>query len=168
MSTQEERLLAGRQVFIRAIQAEVAAVDKDARERLEHRIGVDEKVAAELADGTRIGSVKRTKVSKTAKVTDYAALLAWVKQHRPDEVVVKESVSDAFVSWAKTSAKKHGAAVVEATGEVVPGVELSEGSASYVPEFDEDMLPLLRARYAELVSKGYLSLPSADQAEAAS
>jgi hypothetical protein len=168
LSTREERLLAGRQVFIRAIQAEIAGVDKDARHRLEHLIGVDEKVAAELADGTRIGAVKRTKVSQSARVTDMPALLAWVKEHRPDEVVTTETVSDAFVAWAKSSAKKHGAPVIEATGEVVPGVEIVEGSASYIPELDDAALPMLRARYAELVSKGYLALPGADQDEAAS
>jgi len=168
MSTHEERLLAGRQVFIRAIQAEITAVDKDARERLEHLIGVDEKVAAELADGTRIGAVKRTKVSMSARVTDMPALLAWVKEHRPDEVVTTEAVSDAFVKWAKDSTRKHGAPVIEATGEVVPGVELVAGSASYVPELDEGVLPLLRARYAELVAKGYLALSSAEHDREAS
>lgn len=162
MSTKDERILAGRQVFIRAIQAEIAGVDKDARRRLEPMIGVDEKVAAELADGTRIGAVKRTKVSRSPQVTDTAALLAWVKEHRPDELVVTELVSDAFVKWAKDSARQHGKAVLP-TGEIVPGVEMVSGSASYVPELDDEALPLLRARYAELVAKGYLALPAADE-----
>lgn len=160
MSTREERLLAGRQVFAKVIAADVKAHGDEVRERLEPLIDTDGSIAAELPDGTRIGSVKRSKPRRTPAVTDDAAVLAWVKENRPEEIV--ESVNPAFLDYLKAQAKKHGEAVYEPTGEIVPGVEMVTGSASYLPQADEAMVPVVRAAFAQLIGHGFLALPSGD------
>jgi hypothetical protein len=157
MSTREERLLAGRQVFAKVIQADVKAAFDDTRDQLEPLIDPDEGVAAELPDGTRIGTVKRSKPKVEAVVTDAAALLAWVKTNRPEEIV--ETVRDAFVAYLKAQARKHGEPVYEATGEIVPGIELRTGGSSYLPQPDPAMVEVVRAKFAELIGHGLLALP---------
>lgn len=160
MSTAEDRLLAGRQVFTKVIQSDVKAAFDTTRDLLEPRLDADEGVAAELPDGTRIGTVKRSKVKKAPTVTDPAAVLAWVAKHRPEELV--ESVNPAFIEYLKGQVRKHGAAVYEATGEIVPGVELVEGQPSYLPQPDPAMVPVIRAKFAELIGNGLLELPAAE------
>lgn len=158
MSTQEDRQLAGRQVFVRVVLDDVKRADVAARAELESRIAADEGVAAELPDGTRIGTVKRSKVKQSAVVTDPAALLAWVKKNRPEEIV--ESVNPAFVRWVQDSAKKNGEPITP-NGEVIPGVEVIAGSPSYLPQVDPAAVPVIRARLAELLGNGLLALPEA-------
>lgn len=157
MSTHEDRLLAGRQVFLKVIQADAKAAFDETRQALEPRLDADEAVAAELPDGTRIGTVKRSKTRRAPAVTDEAALLAWVRHHRPEELV--ESVRPAFVDYLKAQARRYGAAVYEATGEIVPGVEMCDGGASYLPQPDPTTVPTVRAKFAELVGGGMLALP---------
>lgn len=167
MSTEAEKLLSGRMLVAKVFQDEVNAAVADTRRRLEPLIDADDAIPGVLPDGTRIGTTKRSKAPKKPTVTDMAAVLAWVKQHRPEEVVVSESVSPAFLSYLMAQTKKHGAAVYEATGEVVPGVEMRTGSPSFLPQLDEEVVPLVRARLAEFVSKGFIALPSPDtEAEA--
>lgn len=160
MSTREDRLLAGRQVFTKVIQSDVKAAFDATREQLEPMLAADEGVAAELPDGTRIGTVKRSKAKRSAVVTDPAALLAWVLEHRPEELV--QSVNPAFVAYLMAQVRKHGAAVYEATGEIVPGVEWQTGAPSYLPQPDPDMVPMIRAKFAELIGKGLLELPMSE------
>jgi hypothetical protein len=164
MSTPEDKLLAGKQVFVKVIQADVKAVFDKTREALEPRIEADESVAALLPDGTRIGSVKRSKAKRTPVVTDEAAVLAWVRENRPEEIV--ESVRPAFLDYLKGQARKHGEAVYEATGEIVPGVEMRVGAPSYLPQPDPAMVPAIRAKFAELIGGGLLALPSGDEGAA--
>lgn len=157
MSTREERLLAGRQVFAKVIQADVKAAFDDTRERLEPLVDADGGIAAELPDGTRIGTVKRSKPKRSPAVVDEAALLAWVKVNRPEEIV--EVVAAAFVDYLKCQARKYGVAVYEPTGEIVPGIEMRVGESSYLPQPDPDMVAVVRAKFAELIGRGLLALP---------
>jgi hypothetical protein len=162
VSTPEDKLLAGKQVFVKVVQNDVKAVFDETRAALEPRLDADESVAALLPDGTRIGSVKRSKAKRTPVVTDEAAVLAWVRENRPEEIV--ESVRPAFVEYLKGQARKHGEAVYEATGEIVPGVEMREGAPSYLPQPDPAMVPVIRQKLAELIGGGLLALPGAEPA----
>lgn len=157
MSTREDRLLAGRQVFTKVIQSDVKAAFDKTREQLEPLLGADEAIAAELPDGSRIGTVKRSKVKKSPAVTDEQALFAWVAEHRPEEIV--QSVNPAFVEFLKGQVRKHGAAVDPSTGEIIPGVEMRECAPSYLPQPDPAMVPVVRAKFAELIGHGLLELP---------
>lgn len=158
MSTAQDRLLAGRQVFTKVIQADVKAAFDQTRRLLEPLLGADEAIAAELPDGTRVGTVKRSKARKMPAVTDERALLAWVTEHRPDELV--QSVNPAYVEYLKSQVREHGHAFDVTTGEIIPGVEMREGSPSYLPQPDPVMVPVLRARLAELIGHGLLALPA--------
>jgi len=168
MSTAEEKLPSGRMLVTKGFQDQVAAAYKDTRDRIEPLIDADDAIPGVLPDGTRIGTTKRSKAPRKPTVTDMAAVLAWVKEHRPEEVQVSESVTPAFISYLLEQTKKHGAPVYEATGEIVPGIEMRTGNPSFLPQVDDDLVPLIKARLAEFVSKGYLALPSVDQDEAAS
>jgi hypothetical protein len=159
MSSREDRLLAGRQVFTKVIQSDVKAAFDTTRERLEPLLDADEGIAAELPDGTRIGTVKRSKVKKSPAVVDDEALLAWVTKHRPDELV--KSVNPAFLEHLKAQVRKHGHAFDPTTGEIIPGVEMREAAPSYLPQPDPQMVPVVRAKFAELIGNGLLELGEA-------
>jgi hypothetical protein len=160
MSSAEDRLLAGRQVFTKVIQDDVKRAFAATRDELEPRLAADEGIAAELPDGTRIGTVKRSKPRRAPTVTDEAALLAWVAEHRPDEIV--RSVNPAFVDACKAQIRRHGHAFDPDTGEIIPGIEMLDGAPSYLPQPDPEMVPVVRARFAELLGHGLLQLPSAE------
>lgn len=163
MSTKEDRLLAGRQLFIRAVLDDARRADAEAREVVEPRLEPGETIAGELPDGTRIGTVRRNRASRRPVVTDARALLDWVAEHRPDEVV--RSVRSSFVTALERSCREHGVPVDKTTGEVIPGMEMAAGSASYKPTVDEAVVPMLRAKYAELIAAGLLALPGASPVE---
>jgi hypothetical protein len=161
VSTREERLLAGRAIFAKVIGDEVKKDISKTRGQLEPAIAPDEGVAAELPDGTRIGTVKKSKPAKTACVTDYEALLTWVKQHRPGELV--QSVNPAFVDALKDRAREHGAPVL-ADGTVVPGIELVDGTSSYLPQVDKAMVPMIQQVFTQFLTDGPRALPGSNGA----
>jgi hypothetical protein len=77
---------------------------------------------AAYASEKRIGAVTMSDPKPAFKVTDGAAFRAWVKEHRPDEIVTTEAVRSSFER-----------AILEvgcdaATGEAIPGVELVDGT----------------------------------------
>lgn len=161
MSTREERLLAGRAIFAKVIGDEVRKDISKTRDHLEPAIAPDEGVAAELPDGTRIGTVKKSKTAKTAYVTDYEALLDWVKQHRPEELV--QSVNPAFVDALKDTARKYGQAVLT-DGTAVPGIELVDGTSSYLPQVDKSMVPLIQQVFTQFLAEATRALPNTNGA----
>ncbi|MDP9143664.1 MAG: hypothetical protein M3N43_03045 [Actinomycetota bacterium] len=165
MNPNDDREMAGRAVVARWMSDEIRGLVSGVRENLEPRLEPGERMRAQLPDGTVIGAVTIGKAAETAAVTDERALLAWVKEHRPTEVV--ESVNPAYVEVLKRQAKAHGFAHTE-DGEVIPGVELRTGSASYRPMVDKDAVPLLRSKLAELIAGGLLELPAGDEERRAS
>ncbi len=160
MSVPEQQITAGRQVVAHILGKEVAELTKQIRAVLEDKIEPDTAVAAKLPDGTRIGKVLRTRAATTTRVRDEAALLAWVKAHRPAEIV--ESVNPAYVRALLDQAKRHGHAFDTETGEVIPGIEQAEGSAAYRPTPSREARAIVLGRLAQLVQDGTLALPSGD------
>jgi hypothetical protein len=155
-----KRLLAGRQIVARLLADEVAALVADNRHDLESQMLPRESVIATLPDGTIIGQVGRSRPAKSAKVTDEAALLAWVEENRPDEVVVTRTVRSSFVDALKAQAKKHDHAFDVETGEVIPGIESVEGTSSYSPKPDEGARDIVMPRLLDLLAEGLMpSLP---------
>jgi hypothetical protein len=75
-------------------------------------------------DGVKLAAISKAKGRTTATV-DESALLAWVKANRPDQI--REVVEPAYINALKKLAEEHGAAVDEATGEVIPGIEVETG-----------------------------------------
>lgn len=160
MSTREDRLLAGKQLFAKVLQSDVKILFDRTKAELEDRLAADESVAGELPDGTRIGSVKRSKPRKTASVTDEQALLAWVAENRPGELV--HSINPAYLNGLKAQVKNHGHAFDPVSGEIIPGIEMVESGPSFLPQIDEDQVPLIRRTLADLITGGLLELPAAD------
>ncbi len=163
MNIDDDRIHAGRAVTAKWLSDEIRALTAGAREILEPRLEPGERVRAQLPDGTTIGSVTIGKAAESATVTDARALLAWVKAHAPTEIV--ESVNPAYVDLLKRRCKTAGYAHDD-QGEIVPGIELRVGTASYRPMVDPDAVPLLRAKLADLISGGLLELPAGEQRRA--
>jgi phage host-nuclease inhibitor protein Gam len=159
--TTAKRLLAGRQIVAKLLAEEIAGVAKGNRDDLEPQMLPRESIVATLPDGTVIGEVKRAKAPKSAQVTDEEALLAWVAEHRPDEIVVKRSVRSSYVDALKAQAKKDGWAYDPATMEIIPGIEVVEGTSSYRPTPDEDARDIVMPRLFDLLAGGLLPQLSA-------
>lgn len=153
------RINAGRAVVGKWLSDEVRALVQASRDVVEPALEPGERVTAQLPDGTVIGSVTRGKPAESATVTDERALLAWVKEHAPSELVT--SVNPAFVELLKKRCKTAGYAHDD-RGEIVPGIELRTGSASYRPTVAPEAVPTLRSRLADLVAGGLLELPAPD------
>jgi hypothetical protein len=160
VSTAEERKLAGRAVFAKIIADEVRAVAEAVKAEVKNRLVPGEHVTATLADGTRIGKVTLTEVPRTADIVDERALIDWLLEHRPDEVVPQ--VRPSFLEHLRRQVKEHGHAFDETTGEVIPGIELGEGTPGFRPAPSEEGRALVKARLNELLAGGLLELPPAE------
>lgn len=93
---------------------------------------------------------------QSIRVEDDQELLAWVKEHRPSEVV--ESVNPAYVKTFKAVA----GVVIDSAGEPVPGMKVVEGEP-YIAVKGNDETPFL---VAQLLSGGRLSLDGMKEIEA--
>lgn len=109
--TREET--AARLVIISWLLKQLAAVNGKARAELGDWPAKTRAVAA-LPDGTAVGTVTITQGRESLRVTDEAAFLAWVKEHRPDQVETVERVHKAY--------RKHVLDDVKDGGELPPGV----------------------------------------------
>jgi hypothetical protein len=118
--------LARRAVVERVVADKVKASQADTKAALMDAMEVGDRKVAKIGD-TSVGYVIITKGRQTWRVSDPAALLAWVKANMPTEVVVTESVRESYVTALLNGAKAAGAPVDPRTGEVVPGIEVAEG-----------------------------------------
>jgi hypothetical protein len=108
------------------------------------------------ADDVELGTATLCGGKEKAKVVDELALLAWVKENRPDQL--RSIVEPAYVKALLKIADAEGVAVDEETGEVIPGIELVE-TGTYVTVKPND---LARERMDALVAEsGLLQLTKA-------
>ncbi len=128
-----------RALGIRLILDRVKAVDEENRQAIRGLMAVGDRKTASLPlqlvdDNLVVGAVTYAKGSPTARVTDPGALLKWVRDNRPTEIV--ESVRGSYLAALLSTAKKYGEAVDERTGEVIPGIEVHTGDPvlKVVPE----------------------------------
>lgn len=96
-------------------------------------------------DGTKLGTVSKSDGRSSAKVVNEAALYQWVKANRPDQLV--EVIAPAYLKSVLASALEHGDAVDEGTGEVIPGIEVTQGA----PFVAARPTPEAKARMSELL-----------------
>lgn len=100
----------------------------------EHAAKLKDELAAELPVGVRwpavlgsgvhVGTVTFKQGNTTAGVVDERALLAWVRENRPDEII--EQVRPSYLAAVLDQAKRRGAAVT-GDGEVIPGIAVRQG-----------------------------------------
>jgi len=116
-----------------------------------------------------------SKTSSSVAVTDEGVFTAWVKEHHPTEIVetVRSGyVAAAFLEWAKEhhptevvetvnpayvkALKPVGYAVIDAAGEVVPGIDVVAGKPSLSVRAEKNAVDLV----ARLIAEGRVSLDS--------
>jgi hypothetical protein len=83
-----------------------------------------ERVKVEADDGTKLGTVTYVEPKLRAKVSDTDALLSWAKANHPD--MVREIVDNAYLTKLLGAAENAGIPVDPSTGELVPGIEMTE------------------------------------------
>lgn len=104
-------------------------------------------------DGKVVAKATKAKGRARLIVTDSEGFTEWVARQHPSEIV--SSVNPAYVKSLEARAKDLGlGAVVDAEGEVVPGVEIVEGDP-YITVRREKDAPFI---VAQLLSSGQLSL----------
>ena len=115
-------------VALRVLGDRVKARSDDVKAQLAASLDPGDRKVAALDDATKVGVVSFANGRTSARVTDERALLRWVRDNRPDEIV--DMIRGSFLSWLLEDARKRGAAV-DANGEVIPGVTVT-ASEPYV------------------------------------
>jgi hypothetical protein len=157
MPDPDQRVAAGRALFLKVLGDDVARLARDARDAVEPTLVAGEKVKATMPDGQVLGTVQLTEAPESVTITDPAALLAFVKRTRPDEVVTREEIRPAFLAHLRAMAREqitedtHGGLVVDGSGEIVPGLALDLGTPRYVPTVTTSGRAAVRAALAALL-----------------
>lgn len=159
MASQEDREMAGRAVFAKILSEQVAALVGAVRGKVEPNLAPGEHVIGQLGDGTRIGKVMVTETPVTVDVVDQEALINWILEHRPDEIV--PAIRPAYMDSLRDQVKKHGHAFDPESKEIIPGLALGSGTPSYKPVPTNEGRALVRAKLGELIAAGQLELPAA-------
>ncbi|GJF06722.1 hypothetical protein [Pseudonocardia sp. D17] len=169
LTVDQQAQLAARQLVAKVLADAIAAEVKAARAALEPTIRPGGKVVAVLPTGEEVGDVQRTKVALSAVVTDEDALMAYVERARPDEIVTTRAIRPSYLSALLADAKRQlddpdgDGLVVDADGEIVPGIELLPGSSSYRPTVSPAGRKVIRQKLADLLGPlgDVLELPAA-------
>lgn len=173
MNREDQRLAAGRALFAKVL-AEVADAEvRRSRDMVEPTLVAGEKVKAVLPDGTVVGTVQLTEPPASVGVTDYDALLAYVKRTRPDEVLNREYIRESYLNHLKAMAKEqlaedtYGGEVVDPHGEVVPGLDMEYGRPRYLPSLTTAGRKAVKGALARLLGpelRERLALPRGEEA----
>lgn len=142
---------------------------KTALEKAMQDAGAD-RTAAKLPDGTKVASLPLAGGEAKARVTDPAALLAWVQKVHPEEVI--QSVNPEYVKKLLAAADANGAAV-DSGGEVVPGIEFKPTTPYVSVNFTRGVTPgrtgrgLIREAWhtGQLEVRDLLALPAGESDE---
>lgn len=112
------RDLAVLKVLSERLREAKALLDNQARELMEP----SDRSAVKL-DGELVGTVTLVTGRSTTRVTDAEALTEWVRRNHPTEVQTVETVRPAFLSMLLA-----GTGADPGTGEIIPGIGVSEGA----------------------------------------
>jgi hypothetical protein len=86
----------------------------------------DERKAAKLPDGTKIGAVSYRNGAVSAHVTDEAAALAWCIREHPEQIM--QAIRPAFLTMLLDVAKKEGFGFDPATGQALDWIKVGRGA----------------------------------------
>ncbi|MEU6858853.1 hypothetical protein AB0B28_08275 [Glycomyces sp. NPDC046736] len=125
----ELKTLAREAMAAKLFADEVKARGDAAKERLLYEMTASgaERVRVADEDGTDLGAVSVGAGRTSATVVDEAAFTAWVAETYPDAIVT--TVDPDVRLRLLNAAKKAKAPVDTSTGEVIPGVDITEGAA---------------------------------------
>jgi hypothetical protein len=150
---------ATRLLALRVLKDWIAAEDRRLREELAAEVRVGERYAGALpgaAAADVLGFVQMVKGREAASVVDQAALLAWVEEWAPGEVVTTRAVRPAFVTALLAAVKGDGGWVDPLTSEVVDvdGIEIKTSAPTLnvkpTAEADQLVRDAIRDRRLEL------------------
>jgi hypothetical protein len=141
MSDNDSEAMALLSIAYGFLQDRLAAGDRDTRNQLLRLLEVEDRKAVRLTlDGqkVKVGSVTHAKGSRSARITDEEALIAWAMVHQPD--AVEEATVTRLAPWFTAQllllAKEHGV-VTTPDGEPMPGVTVKEGDSKIVVNRDK-------------------------------
>jgi hypothetical protein len=124
----DARQAAIRVAALKALYDKVREAYNQARDDAVAALSPGDRLHAALPDGADIGTVSVVDGKTTAKVTNPAALLEWVKVNAPDEVETVARVRDSYVGALLARCENvDGAAMHAKTGELLPGVAFETG-----------------------------------------
>jgi hypothetical protein len=118
-----------------------------------------ERIRVRGEGGEDYGTVSLQNGRTVATITDEAALIAWVTERYPTEVVT--TIRPKFLDLLLDAACKAGDPVDPATGEVIPGVRVDQGEPFVVARPSK----AAKARAADLVANTPLVLPPSPNAD---
>jgi hypothetical protein len=108
---------------LKALRDKVSDAYNTARDAALDALHPGDRLRAELPDGSNIGTVTIVDGRTTAKVTNPAALLEWVRVNAPDEVETVARVRESYVGALLARCENvDGQAMHAKTGELLPGV----------------------------------------------
>lgn len=127
---------------------------KHITEQLMNDVGADRvKVADD--DGTELGSITITKGHRTAHISDPDAFHAWVMQRYPQHVHIIPTIEPRWLERTLNTASKLGTPVDTDTGEVIPGITITDGAPYLVTRSTNEA----KQRMSELIdASGLLAL----------
>lgn len=145
------------------IAKEAAAAKDAAKAEIAAALPKGDAVAGRVGDEI-LCKASWSKGTTSTVVVDQDALLAWVKEHHPTEiveerVVVTETVNQAYLKSLKVA----GTNVIDSDGLVVPGVQVVTGKQSLSVRTEKNALDMVLA----LMAEGRVSLDSIKELPAA-
>jgi hypothetical protein len=124
----DARQAAVRVAALKALYDKVREAYNQARTDALGALTPGDRLHAALPDGADIGTVSVVDGKTTAKVTNPAALLEWVRVNAPDEVESVPRVRESYVGALLSRCENvDGAAMHAKTGELLPGVRFETG-----------------------------------------
>lgn len=99
-----------------------------------------DRLTAALPDGTCVGTVTLANGKKTAKIDNAIDFTEWARKAHPDQIetVKFDRVKPDFAERLLSAARQRGVAVDAETGEVVPGIEVSQGDPYPMVKLTDD------------------------------
>ena len=129
MSTRHD--LALRLTVLKILVAELAAAKKAADAEVRDTWRRGDRLTAALPDGKLVGAVTLAKGRATAHVSDPDAYEKWIAAVHPEQIeTVPETtrINPDFTDRLKAAARNLGVPVDAETGEIVPGITVTEGT----------------------------------------
>jgi hypothetical protein len=146
----DAREAAIRVAALKALKDRVVDAYNQARVDAAGALTPGDRLHAALPGGSDIGTVSCSPAKTTAKVTDPASLLEWVKVNAPDEVENVPRVRDSYLGVLLARCENvDGAAMHAKTGELLPGVRFETGEPyTRVTQTEEQLKTFTMALWA--------------------
>ena len=149
-----------RLAVLKVLVAELAEAKTAADAEIRDTWRRGDRLTAALPDGKLVGAVTLAKGRASAAVTDADAYEKWIRAVHPEQIqTVPETtrINPDFTARLKSAAQKLGVPVDAETGEIVPGITVTEGTPYALVKLVDEAAGMVGAAWrsgelAELVS----------------